>query len=266
MLIDWFTVIAQVVNFLILVWLLKRFLYRPILNAIDAREKVIAGQLAEAEANKLEASKERVEFQHKNEAFDQQSAALLSKATEAAKVEHQRLMDKAKRAADDLSTSRHDALRAEIQNLGQTIHNQTQEEVFAITRKVLMDLATTGLEERMGAVLIRRLHEMDNQSKADVAEALKSASTPALVRSAFDLPEAQQAAIKTALNETFAADIPVRFETAPNLVCGIELTTMGQKVAWSIADYLSEMERRVGELVEEQKQPAAMTGQNASEN
>ena len=37
--INWFTVIAQLVNFLILVWLMKRFLYKPILNAIDEREK-----------------------------------------------------------------------------------------------------------------------------------------------------------------------------------------------------------------------------------
>jgi len=52
MLIDWFTVVAQVVNFLILVWLLKRFLYRPILNAIDAREKRIATKLADAAAKR----------------------------------------------------------------------------------------------------------------------------------------------------------------------------------------------------------------------
>ena len=37
MLIDWFTVGAQALNFIILVWLLKRFLYKPILDAIDAR-------------------------------------------------------------------------------------------------------------------------------------------------------------------------------------------------------------------------------------
>ena len=42
MLIDWFTVGAQALNFLILVWLMKRFLYKPILHAIDAREKRIA--------------------------------------------------------------------------------------------------------------------------------------------------------------------------------------------------------------------------------
>ncbi|MCK7510100.1 MAG: hypothetical protein MZV70_42750 [Desulfobacterales bacterium] len=62
-------------NFLILVWLLKRFLYKPILDAIDAREKRIAAELADADANKAEARKERDEFQHKNEEFDQQRAA-----------------------------------------------------------------------------------------------------------------------------------------------------------------------------------------------
>jgi F-type H+-transporting ATPase subunit b len=72
MLIDWFTVVAQIINFLILVWLLKRFLYKPILNAIDAREKKIAKELADADAKKAEALKEREEFQHKNEELDQQ--------------------------------------------------------------------------------------------------------------------------------------------------------------------------------------------------
>ena len=57
MLIDWFTVGAQTLNFLILVWLLKRFLYKPILNAIDAREKRIAAELADADVKKAEAEK-----------------------------------------------------------------------------------------------------------------------------------------------------------------------------------------------------------------
>jgi F-type H+-transporting ATPase subunit b len=97
MLIDWFTVGAQALNFLILVWLMKRFLYKPILHAIDAREKRIAAELADADAKKAEAQKERDEFQHKNEEFDQQRAALLSKATDEAKAERQRLLDEARK-------------------------------------------------------------------------------------------------------------------------------------------------------------------------
>ena len=54
LLIDWFTVIAQVINFFILVWLLKHFLYKPIINAIDAREKRIADELANAKSKEEE--------------------------------------------------------------------------------------------------------------------------------------------------------------------------------------------------------------------
>ena len=98
---------------------------------------------------------------------------------------------------------------------------------------------------------------MDGKAKAGLAEALKSASEPALVRSAFDLPAEQRAAIQNALNETFSAEIHVRFETAPDLVSGIELTTNGQKVAWSIADYLASLEKGVGELLKEKDKPEA---------
>jgi len=65
MLLDWFTIGAQALNFLILVWLLKHFLYQPILHAIDAREKLIAKELADADAKKSEAQKERDAFQKK---------------------------------------------------------------------------------------------------------------------------------------------------------------------------------------------------------
>ena len=43
--VDWITVSAQIVNFLILVWLLKRFLYRPVLNAMNRREQRIHQRL-----------------------------------------------------------------------------------------------------------------------------------------------------------------------------------------------------------------------------
>jgi len=251
MLIDWFTIGAQALNFLILVWLLKRFLYKPILNAIDAREKRIATELADADAKKAEAQKEHDEFQHKNDEFDQQRAALLSKATDEAKTERQRLLDEARKAADALSAKRQETLRNDAHNLNQAISRRAQQEVFAIARKALTDLATTGLEERMGEVFTRRLREMDGKAKEGLAEALKTASEPALVRSAFDLPAEQRAAIQNALNETFSAEIHIRFETAPDLISGIELTTNGQKVAWSIADYLASLEKGVGELLKE---------------
>jgi F-type H+-transporting ATPase subunit b len=249
MLIDWFTVGAQALNFLILVWLMKRYLYKPVLNAIDAREKLVAAELADAAAKKAEAQKDRDEFQHRNEEFDKQRAALLTKATDEAHAESVRLLDEARKAADALSAKRQEALIAEAQNLSQAISRRTRDEVFAITRKALTDLATVSLEERMGEVFTRRLHALNGQAKECVAGALRTSSGPALVRSTFDLPVEQRAAIQNALNETFSSEVRVQFETAPDLVAGVELTTNGQKVAWSIADYLVSMDKSVSELL-----------------
>jgi len=257
MLIDWFTVGAQALNFLVLVWLLKRFLYKPILHAIDAREQRIVSALADAAAKKAAAQRDRDEFQSKNEAFDLQRAALLSHATEEAQAERQRLLGEARRAADALSAKRHETLRNDAHNLNRAITRRTQQEVFAIARKALADLATTSLEERMGEVFIRRLREMDAKGKAGLGEALKSGSAPGIVRSAFELPAEQRAAIQNALNETFSAEIRLRFEAAPELVSGIELTTNGQKVGWSITDYLASLEKGVGELLKEKDKPEA---------
>jgi len=254
MLIDWFTVGAQLLNFLILVWLMKRFLYKPILNAIDAREKRIAAELADADAKKAEAEKERDEFHARNEEFDRQRAALLGNATDEAKTERERLLEEARKAADALSAKRQESLANDARNLNQSITRRAQDEVFAIARKALTDLATTSLEERMSEVFTRRLREMHGDAKDGFAEALKTATEPALVRSAFDLPTDQRTAIQNTLNDTFSAEVPVRFETAPDLVSGIELTTNGQKVAWSIADYLASLEKGVGELVKTKAQ------------
>jgi len=254
MLIDWFTISAQALNFLILVWLMNRYLYKPILNAIDAREKRIAAELADADSKKAEAQKERDEFQHKNEEFDKQRAALLTRATEEVKSERERLLDEARRGADALTAKRLDTLQSDTRNLHQAISLRTQQEVFAIARKALTDLASTSLEERMTDVFTRRLRAINGAAKESLAGALKTASDPALVRSTFDLPAGQRTAIQNALNETFSAEIRIRFEAAPNLVSGIELTANGQKVAWSIADYLASLEAGVGELL---NKPAA---------
>ncbi len=249
MLIDWFTVGAQVLNFLILVWLMKRFLYKPILDAIDAREKRIARELANADTKKNEAQKERDEFHHKNEAFDQERAGLLSKMKEEVKAERACLMDEARQAADALSAKRAETLETEAKNLAQAITRRAQDEVFSIARKVLSDLATASLEDRMSDIFTRRLREMEGNAKTALGKALKAAPDQALVRSAFDLPPERRAAIQKAVNETFSTDIPLTFETVPELIGGIELAANGQKVAWSIADYLTSLKKGVDELV-----------------
>lgn len=251
MLIDWFTVGAQALNFFVLVWLMKRFLYRPIRHAIDERERGIAAELADADAKRVEAKKERDEFLQKNHELGEQRATFLSKAAEEANVERRRLMDNAQKEVEAFRTKHRESLRKDAQDLSQTLERRTCEEVFGIALRALTDLASTSLEERMSEVFTRRLRELESPAKASLGEALKTATEPALIQSAFELPAEQRALIQKAINEMFSADIHLRFETAPELVSGIELSTDELKLGWTIAAYLASMESGVAELLRE---------------
>jgi len=249
MLIDWFTVVAQAVNFLILVWLMKRFLYQPILKALDAREKRIAAELADADAKRAAAEAAGAEFKRKNDEFDRQRTGLMDKATDDAANERNRLFESARTDAEGFSSKLQDKLNGEFRNLRDTIRHKTRDEVFAIARKTLTDLAGVSLEDRIADVFIVRLQGLNNEEKARLAAMLKTPDMPVLVRSAFELKPAQRAAIEGAVQATLSTKVPVSFEIVPDLISGIELIMQGQKVAWSIADYLASLEKDANELL-----------------
>lgn len=249
MAIDWFTVGAQILNFLVLVWLLKRFLYQPVLDAIDKREKRIAGAIADAAESKAQAASERDALQAKNDAFDRERAGLLAKATQEADDERKRLLDDTHKAADELREKQRKALANDAKNLGSEISRRTETEVFAIARKALADLADEKLEQRMTDLFVKKLSTLSDPAKTAMAKVVAASDDPATIRSAFDLPANQHAAIQKALNEAFGADVSLRFETAPELVSGIEFIAGGQKLAWSISDYLKTLEKSVEELM-----------------
>jgi len=255
MIIDWFTLIAQALNFLILLWLLKHFLYQPILDAIDSREKRIASTLAEAEAKKAEAFAEKKDFQRKNEQLDQQRSTLMSKAAEEAKTEGQRLLNEARLAVEAYRAKRLETLAREQQSLNDEILRRTREEVFAIARKALTDLADTSLEKRMSKVLQRRLRELSDEQKDSLDKAFKLSLAPVVMRSAFLLPPEQQKELQQALNDTFSSKMNIRFETAPEMVSGIEIIANGHKIAWSIVEYLNSLEKSMSELLQEKTKP-----------
>ena len=251
MLIDWFTVIAQAVNFLILVWLMKRYLYQPILKALDAREQRIAAELADADAKKAEALGEREEFRRKNEEFDSQRDGLLSKATNDAAAEHSRLLDEARTDSEIMRGKLQDKLGNEFRNLHDEIARRTQAEVFAIARKTLSELSGTGLEARIVEVFIQRLRELNDSERSKLAAI--AAQDTVTVRSAFELPQPQKAMIEETLNAVLGSKNPARFEIVPSLIGGIELILHGQKVAWSISDHLASLEIELAALLKAQR-------------
>jgi F-type H+-transporting ATPase subunit b len=247
--INWFTVIAEVINFLILVWLLRRFLYKPVLKAIDEREKKIASQLNDAKAKETEAKKEQDEFARKNETFDKEKKELMDKAVAETNEERQKLLEAARNEATALRSKLEKSLKEMQENLNRDIAQKTQQEVFAIARKTLTDLASLSLEEQSTNIFIKRLNDLKKEEKQQFIEAFKSVSNPILLQSAFDLPEKQQTEIKSAVNEVLGAKTQFQFKTAPELISGIELTSNGYKLDWSISEYLNSLQKNILETL-----------------
>jgi F-type H+-transporting ATPase subunit b len=240
-LIDWFTVGAQAVNFLILVWLLKRYLYQPVLAAIDAREKKVAAKIADAAAQQAKAQVAGEELRKRNEAFDRDREGLMHKAADEASAERQRLSESARQDSELLRSKLTQALSAERAELGRQLALRTQAEVFALARQTLSDLAGANLEDRMIELFIARLASTDVDSDSTGPAPKAGPARVALVRSAFEPAVPGRVKVEAVIRERFGANAVVCFETAPELICGVELTVDGVKFAWSISDYLSNL-------------------------
>jgi F-type H+-transporting ATPase subunit b len=249
MIIDWFTFLAQVMNFIILVWLLKRFLYQPILDAVDAREQKIATALLDADEKKLQAEQQFHLYETKNKAFEQQSSALLKQAVSEADLERERLIGEGRDQAAALRLKQMENLRKGAEQLNQDIRQQTQQQVFSVTRKLLGDLASAGLEQILVENFLAQMHKMDKAKRIRVTAALKTTHHPALLRSAFELTPEQREFIQNEFNQIFETEIKFKFETEDNLIAGLELVSNGQKLAWSISDYLGSLEKTMAEIL-----------------
>lgn len=247
--INWFTVIAQVLNFLILVWLLKRYLYKPILKAIDERENKIKSQIEDAEKKEADAKKEREEFAKKNEDFDKQKKDLMDKALEEIKTKREGLLDTAKKDAEGLREKLEALLKEDQEHFGAEISRRAKTEVFSIAGKMLKELADTSLEDKIVTVFVERLKNLGEEENKKLVAAFNSSREDVIIHSAFELQPFQQTEIENTLDKILQEKLSFQFKTEPELISGIELNANGYKVSWSISEYLSSVKKAIDEVV-----------------
>ncbi len=248
--INWFTLIAQVINFLILMWLLKRYLYKPILKAIDERENKIIAQLNDAEAKKAEAKKERDEFTEKNETFNKQKEVLMLKVIEENNTEAEKLKEQVRTEANSLKAKLEKSLQEEQESNHLEITKKIQQEVMSIAKKTLTDLSSVSLENQIVNTFIIRIKKLRGDGKKQLTATLNSGNDQILIQSAFDLSVEQQADIKKAIINLTGNERPFQFKTTPELIAGIELSTNGYKLSWSISEYIKSLEKNISKDVE----------------
>ncbi len=207
--IDWITVAAQIANFLVLIWLLKRFLYRPILDGIDARERQITERMAEASRIRDAAETAEANFQKETASLRDSREAAMKEVRAAAEGERTALLADARARLEREQIAREEANAEEARRYTAKLQSTGAAALLALTRKALSDLADESLEERIVEHAIPRLVAMSS----DLAEAGRSNEAVVTTRDAMseELRDRLKARLSLAMPH-----VDVRFRAEPD--------------------------------------------------
>ena len=236
--IDWFTFVAQIVNFLILVALLYRFLYGPIVRAMREREEQLARRWDDAQRKQTEADEQIQQFHRKNRELEDQREELLREARREAREERDRLTSDAR---DDVQQKRDEWIRGlnhEQQAVLEELRQQSGELSVAIARRVLQELADAELESQMTHSLLNKMTHLDERQRQEIAGHLADGEGDVLVRSVFEIPAREREEFREVVKSLFAYEDRIDFERADDLICGVELDAGGYTFGWSVRDLL----------------------------
>lgn len=259
MLIDWFTVAAQIVNFLILAALLKFFLYNRIVKAMDERERNINGRLEAAEQQRQAAEAEAMSYRRQQQAFEAKRAEMLAQVREEADSQRQALMTQARQEVERLQTRWHQAIRDEKDAFLRDLRQRASQQMYAMARRVLADLAHADLEQQIITAFLDQLQALDDSAWQAIATSRQDARQPLVIHSAFHLPQASCQKLREVLQQHLGASVDIHFATSADLMCGIELQTEGQKIAWSLEHYLETLEENLATAFDEEIREGAET-------
>ncbi|NIP71967.1 MAG: hypothetical protein GWO16_02555, partial [Gammaproteobacteria bacterium] len=237
MTIDWLTVGAQVVNFLILVYLLQHFLYHPIINAMDRREQRIARQIEEAEQREAEAEAEARRLRQRREELEGERQSRLETAEQEAERRRQALLEEAKAEVRRARAQWERDLAREQEEVQRAMRRSAARAVGRISRRVLADLADVDLEQRVVGRFLARLGEMD----ADTRRAFADASS-LTVQTAFAPSEHMKKRLREGMASALGGSVELEFRRSEAVLCGIEISGAGRKLRWSVDQYLDELE------------------------
>jgi F-type H+-transporting ATPase subunit b len=247
-LIDPFTIVAQIVNFVILAVALKHFLYDRVIEAMDDREAAIAQRLSDAAEREAEASTERTEYQERNELFDRERRVLLEQVRTEASGDRQRLLEGSRTEAEEERRRWRRALDAERHELEHEVRRRTADEVSALSRRALLDLGGADIEEAVIRIGLDRLALAESEEVRSELFGDQAESEAITVRTAFGLTTEQRVDVADRLRSIGAGPHrSIEFETDPHLVFGIELRSDGTSVNWNASDYLDELDTRMAQ-------------------
>lgn len=239
--IDWITVGAQIANFLVLVWLLKRFLYRPILDGIDAREAEISRRMAEAGLAQQQAQSAEAEYREQHAHSLSSQDAQVARALRESEAQRDKLLAEARARIDQEQKDWRRYLERERDKFAARLQRAGGETLLELTRKALRDLADEPLE----AAIVRHVGARLAPMARELAKAAGD-SAAAIANTRESLPEDARQQLQADM-ERLLPGVELSFATDPQQAPGLVLRVGGAQVAWTVDSYTDELGAMLGD-------------------
>ncbi|MGJ7459763.1 F0F1 ATP synthase subunit delta [Halomonas sp. MA07-2] len=233
--IDWVTVLAQIANFLVLVWLLKRFLYKPILNGIDSREAEIAEQMGEAARIQQKAEAVEADFVAKKQQLLVDQAALADRVRQEAEQQRNALLAEAREKLEQERLDSQAHLARERERFTTELYKASAETLYQLAGRALHDLADERLEEHIARHVVSQLAPLSEELAAAAGNAEEAVAT-----THAPLTEGARRKVKVAL-EPLVPGIPLRFTTDDSQSPGLVLRIGSIQLDWTVDSYTDEL-------------------------
>ncbi len=239
MTVDWFTLAAQLVNFALLLILLRVFLYRPVLNVMAQREALTAAPLANAQRLVDEATAEREALRQERAAFERERAERREAALREARAKREQLLEAIERETAELRAAAAEAVQRDVERVTDELLTRLSSLVVDEVRATVAAIAGAELDEPAWARFDERLRALPDAQRSELAAAAQGEVRVVTPR---PLPAATAEAARAALTELLDVD-HVRFAADSDLLLGVVLEAGGLRLDGTVAARLGSLER-----------------------
>lgn len=215
---NWSTFLLEAVNFLVLVWILKRFLYKPVLGAMAARKAAIDKTLSDAQTRHEQAQALELQYRNRLAAWEHEKEGLRAALNEELRVQRERLTADLRKSLDEEREKERVLAERRLVEMEDRAAEQAVSKGVEFTARLLERIASPELEARLVAMVLEDLPRLKQlQGWQDSQHEIK-------VASAFPLAEEQRSRIVGALREAIRKNIFAAFEESPALMAGLRIS------------------------------------------
>ena len=235
---SWSTFVLEIINFLVLVWILKRFLYKPVLEVIAKRRATIEETRAEAEALHADAEKLQQQYQSRLADWDKERQKARDDLNQQLETERARKMaDMQTNLQQEKEKARIAEQRRQVDALHKTEATALMQAAKFATR-LLEKSAGPETEGRLVDLVIDELSQLPPDRVEAIRNSFERSPEDIEVVSAFPLSDDHRARLEQAMIKLSGTKIPLRFEQKEELLAGVRITAGAWVLSANLRDEL----------------------------